>query len=99
MNTFNFLIHIYRVDEKYASAPYIIKVRTFLETPTFYEFKSWLIPEVTLQGDNEVAGQAFQALWAKRTRILKKCKYVSKDIYLSFKNVKMIFMSDKRVRN
>ena len=39
-----------------------------------------------VQGDNEVAGQAFLALWAKRTRILKKCKYISKDIvYLSFK--------------
>ena len=40
---------------------------------------------VHLQGDNKVAGQAFLALWAKRTRILKKCKYVSKDKYLSFK--------------
>ena len=38
-----------------------------------------------LQGDNEVAGQVFLALWAKRTRILKECKYISKDIYLSFK--------------
>ena len=40
---------------------------------------------IHVQGDNKVAGQAFLALWAKRIRILKKCKYVSKDIYLSFK--------------
>ena len=37
----------YRVEEKYASAPYIIKMRAFFGNP-FYEFKFWLIPEVTL---------------------------------------------------
>ena len=41
-----------RVDEKYASAPHIIKIRTLFGNP-FYEFKLWLIPEVTLH--NEVS--------------------------------------------
>ena len=48
-----------------------------------------------IQGDNKVAGQAFLALWAKWTKILKKCKYISNVYILASKNVKMIFVRQK----
>ena len=60
----------------------------FLKVPSYWaELKTRRQFTVVsdIQGNNEVAGQAFLALWAKRTRILKTCKYISKDVYLSFK--------------
>ena len=51
-----------------------------------------------VQGPHQVAGHGFLALLFTRTRILKNCNNLF-FIRLASKNIKMISMSDERVRS